>query len=347
MNGIQDDDSNVGQTIVKHYRHSQLNALSADATPEEIAEHKAKKRRLFQHNLKHGLAVGGHNLWLFILAVIWLVPIVWLIACALSSATSPTTTHFFPDPFDTVSPTYWTFNNFVALWRCTDATGANAVATNNFPTWFKNTLIISAASCVISTLFVLQVSFALSRMRFKGRKALMNLSMIMGLFPGMLTMLCIYFIFQYVLNVSDSNLRLIIAYSAASGLGYLVCKGFFDTVSKDIDEAAKIDGANEFQIFTRIIVPLSKPIIVYTILTSFMGPWVDFVYAKIILGSTTSEHYTVAIGLYNMVTNNSTVYNFYGIFCAGAVCISIPLSILFIITQKYYVAGITGGAVKG
>ena len=139
-----------------------------------------------------------------------------------------------------------------------------------FPRWFFNTLWVSTITCVISTLFVLGVSFALSRMRFKGRKALMNLSMILGLFPGFLSMIAVYFILQ-ALGISGSLFGLALVYSASSGLGYLVAKGFFDTIPKDIDEAAKIDGASEAQIFFKITIPLSKPIIVYTILTSFMS----------------------------------------------------------------------------
>lgn len=159
-------------------------------------------------------------------------------------------------------------------------------------------------------------------------------------------MICIYFIFKNVLNIDNYLVRLIIAYSASSGLGYLIAKGFFDTIPKDIDEAAKIDGATEFQIFTQITIPLSKPIIVYTIITSFMGPWVDFVFAKIILPSGDVSKYTVAIGLFNML-QKTLINNYYTLFCCGCVIVSIPLSILFMLTQKYYVAGVTGGAVKG
>jgi arabinogalactan oligomer/maltooligosaccharide transport system permease protein len=266
------------------------------------------------------------------LAAWWLVPIVWLIACSFSTSTSPNTTTFFP--------TELTWNNYIAIWN----PGTDTV--NQFPTWFLNTFIVAVATCLISTLFVLQVSFALSRMRFKGRKALMNLSMIMGLFPGMLTMICLYFLFQYVFKIDNYLIRLIIAYSASSGLGYLICKGFFDTIPKDIDEAAKIDGANEFTIFTKITIPLSKPIIVYNVITSFMAPWVDFVLAKIILPAGDPYHYTVSVGLFNML-DKSLVGTYYGVFCAGAVMVSIPLSILFLFVQKYYVAGVTGGAVKG
>jgi arabinogalactan oligomer/maltooligosaccharide transport system permease protein len=290
-----------------------------------ISEHKANL-------VKKNVAVVLHNVLIGLMAVLWLFPVLWLVLCSFSTATSPSVTTFFPKAY--------TLTNYLSIFN------PNGDTANQFPTWFRNTLVVSSLTCLISTVFVLQVSFALSRMRFRGRKSLMNVSMILGLFPGLLSMICIYFLFQYVFRINDFLMRLVIAYSAASGLGYLIAKGFFDTIPKDIDEAAKIDGASEFQIFTRITIPLSKPIIVYTILTSFMGPWVDFVFAYIILPSGKTQYYTVAIGLYNML-NRSLLSTHYGIFCAGAVIISIPLSVLFMFVQKYYVAGITGGAVKG
>ena len=139
---------------------------------------------------------------------------------------------------------------------------------------------------------------------------------------------------------------MIIVYSAGSGLGYLVAKGFFDTISKSLREAAKIEGASEATIFFKIIIPLSKPIIVYTIINSFLGPWMDFVFANIMLNSGLPESKTVAIGLWSMV-NKVNRNNYFAQFCAGGVLVSIPISILFVIMQKFYVEGITGGAVKG
>ncbi len=321
-----------GQPIVRRYRHSQVNELPAGATQEEIAAFRMKKRRVRRHKSKEATMVVLHNLLLAVLAFVWLIPVFWLILCSFSTATSPTTKNFFPNAY--------TMGNYVNLWN------PNGDTANQFPTWFANTLIVACLTCLISTIFVLQVSFALSRMRFKGRKSLMNISMILGLFPGLLSMICVYFLFQYVFSIDNFLMRLVIAYSASSGLGYLIAKGFFDTIPKDIDEAAKIDGASEFQIFSRITIPLSRPIIVYTIITSFMAPWVDFVFAYIILPSGKTQYYTVAIGLYNML-NRSLVSTHYGIFCAGAVMISIPLSALFMAVQKYYVSGVTGGAVKG
>jgi arabinogalactan oligomer / maltooligosaccharide transport system permease protein len=326
----------------KQYRHSQVLGIGPDATLEEIAAYKNKKRRIIRKKTGHGFAVVFHNLFLAVLAVFWLIPIVWLVLSSLSTETGLTKYRYFPDSY--------TFQHYI------DAlTNSNSVIA--FPNWFFNTLFVAVFTCLISTLFVLQVSFALSRMRFKGRKVLMNVSMILGLFPGFLSMIAVYFILksvdfgtQTILGMDADRFRglvnLILVYSSSSGLGYLIAKGFFDTIPKDIDEAAKIDGASEAQIFFRITIPLSKPIIVYTIITSFLGPWVDFVYAKVILPTGNVNNYTVAIGLYNML-QKTLLSNYYTEFCAGAVMVSIPLAVLFMCIQKYYVEGITGGSVKG
>ena len=127
-------------------------------------------------------------------------------------------------------------------------------------------------------------------------------------------------------------------------MGFYIAKGFFDTIPKALDEAAYIDGATKGQVFRLITIPLSKPIIVYTILTSFLGPWLDFIFAKVIC-RTNAKSYTVAIGLWNML-EKEYIDSWYTCFAAGAVCISIPIAILFISMQKYYTDGLSG-AVKG
>jgi arabinogalactan oligomer/maltooligosaccharide transport system permease protein len=185
----------------------------------------------------------------------------------------------------------------------------------------------------------------MSRMRFNMRKPLMNMGIILGLFPGVLSMIAIYFILKS-LGLTDSLLALIIVYSASSGLGYLVAKGFFDTIPKSLDEAARIDGARQIDVFRFVILPLSKPIIVYTALVSFLAPWMDFVFARIIMTSRDTNKYTVAIGLFNMLDRN-LINSYFAIFCAAAVIVSIPISLLFIIMQRFYVEGVTGGSVKG
>ena len=140
---------------------------------------------------------------------------------------------------------------------------------------------------------------------------------------------------------------LILVYTGSSCMGYYICKGFFDTIPKSLDEAARIDGANRQQVFFKVILPLSKPIIIYTILNAFMGPWGDYMFASLLV--TQPANQTVAVGMLKMldVGHTGTYADAFPRFCAAGVCVSIPITILFFILQRYYVEGITGGSVKG
>ncbi len=279
---------------------------------------------------KKTIKVILHNLLLLVLAVIWLIPIVWLVVTSFSAYTGMNTTTFFPKE--------WSLDNYKNL-----LFSADTVA--QFPNWFKNTFIIGCCTCVISSAFVLMVAYATSCMRFKMRKPLMNIAVILNLFPGFLSLIAVYFILK-TLGLTNNHLGLVLVYSGSSGLGYLIAKGFFDTIPTSLREAAYLDGATEATIFTKIVVPMSRPIIVYTVINSFMMPWMDFVTSKMMLNAGISSQWTVSIGLYNML-EKSLINTYFTQFCAGGVIVSIPISILFLIMQKFYVEGITGGAVKG
>ena len=267
---------------------------------------------------------------LAILVVIWLFPIFWIIMTSLRGEGGAYTKYFFPEQL--------TFNNYKRLFTETTLL--------NFPRAFMNTLIISIFSCMISTTFVLSVSYCMSRLRFKMRKPFMNLAMILGLFPAFMSMVAVYFILKAVGLTEGSGLRiaLILIYSAGSGVGFYIAKGFFDTVPKSLSEAAILDGCNQFQVFYKIILPLSKPIVVYTILTAFLAPWLDFVFVRVIVGPK-DKYWTVSLLLYNML-EKEFVNGWITRWAAAAVIVSIPISILFVFMQKFYVDGLTG-AVKG
>ena len=267
---------------------------------------------------------------LAILVVIWLFPIFWIIMTSLRGESGAYTAYFFPKEL--------TFNNYKRLFTETTLL--------NFPRAFINTLIISIFSCLISTTFVLSVSYCMSRLRFRMRKAFMNLAMILGLFPAFMSMVAVYFILKAVGLSEGSMIRvaLILVYSGSSGIQFYIAKGFFDTIPKTIDEAAMLDGATKWQVFTKITIPLSKPIIVYTVLTTFIAPWVDFIFARVICRAN-ADYYTVAIGLWQML-EKEYVDSWYTCFAAGAVCISIPIAVLFIFMQKCYNESMSG-AVKG
>ena len=267
---------------------------------------------------------------LLLLAAIWLVPIVWLVVTSFSGYKGIDTAHFFPQT--------WSLDNYITLFLKPDSVV-------QYKAWFTNTLVIAIFTCIISTVLVLMVAYTMSCLRFKGRKGLMSFSIILNMFPGVLSMIAVYFILKS-LGLTNSHVGMIIVYSAGAGLGFLIAKGFMDTISVSLREAARLEGASEAQIFWKIVIPLSKPIIVYTVISSFLVPWGDFVFAKLILNSGISSDWTVAIGLYNML-NKSLINKYFSIFCAGGVVVSIPISILFVIMQKFYVEGITGGSVKG
>ena len=270
------------------------------------------------------------HLLLAILAVIWILPIFWIVLTSFRAEPGAYTNTFLPQGY--------TFNNYIKLF-----TDRNVL---NFPKMFMNTFIIAIFTCFFSTFFVLSVSYSLSRMRFAFRRPYMNIAMILGLFPGFMAMVAQYFILKAMGLTEGSMIRigLIIVYSACTGLGFQIAKGFFDTIPRSIDEAAVMDGATQWQVFTRITMPLSKPIVIYTVMTSFIAPWVDFVFAKVICRAN-ADQFTVAIGLWNML-QKEYIYQWYTCFAAGAVIISIPIAILFIYMQRFYVEGMSG-AVKG
>ena len=216
----------------------------------------------------------------------------------------------------------------------------------DFPRWYTNTFTAALVTAVLQTIIVLCMSYTLSRFRFKLRKPLMRFMLILGMFPGMLTMIILYRVLKDLgLTQANAVPGLILVYIASSGMGYYVSKGFFDTIPKSLDEAARVDGATRFQVLKKIILPLSKPIVIYTILTAFMGPWGDYVFAQYISFGTSSGM-NVAVGLYRWL-NKDQIAASYTMFCAGGVLVAIPVTVLFMCLQKYYVEGVTGGAVKG
>ena len=272
------------------------------------------------------------------MVVIWLFPLLWMIMRSFDSYTGATTSYVLPKIADL------TIGNYKKLF--TD---------QRYPygSWLINTFIIAVGSCVISTLFVLMVSYALSRLRFSMRKKLMNIALVLGLFPGFLSMIALFYIFQlFGLAANEDTpelniIGLILVYSLGAGTGYYIVKGFFDTVPAAIDEAARIDGATKNRVFWQMIIPLSKPIIIYTILTNFIGPWCDFVLAKVFMGQVgNAKWWTVAVGLQNFLSRE-LVNDYFTSFCAGGVLVSIPIVVLYMIMQKFYIVGITGGAAKG
>ena len=267
---------------------------------------------------------------LVILSVIWVIPILWIVLISFRGEKG--------QYVSTLLPKAYTLGNYTKLFTDTGIL--------NFPKMFMNTLIIAIFSCIISTVFVLAMSYCMSTMRFRLRRPFMNVALILGMFPGFMAMIAVYYILKAI-GLSEGSLirvALILVYSGGAGLQFYIAKGFFDTIPKSIEEAAYLDGATRWQSFTKIIIPLSRPIIVYTVLNSFLAPWIDFVFAKVICRAN-KNYYTVSIGLWNML-EKEYVYPWFNSFAAGAVLISVPIIILFMFMQKCYRESFSGG-VKG
>ncbi len=281
-----------------------------------------KRRALLPGLLHHGL--------LLILAALWLTPILWLVLTSFGVDEGPNLRTFFPQAL--------TLRHYRELL-------SSSGSVSSFPAWFTNTLIVAVFTCLLSTISVLSTAYAMSFLRFRGRKALMKAAVILKLFPGFLGMIAVYFILREA-GLTNTLAGLVIVYSGGAAVDYLIAKGFFDTVSRSLREAAWLEGASEWIVFRRIILPLARPIVVYTVISSFLYPWMDFVYASIIMSSGIAVDKTVALGLFSLVDKVNR-NRYFAQFCAGGVIVSLPISVLFIIMQKFYVEGITGGSVKG
>ncbi len=208
--------------------------------------------------------------------------------------------------------------------------------------WYWNTLKVAVSSMVLGTLVQILTAYAMSRFRFKGRQTMMSVILILGMFPGFMSMIAVYVILLQM-NLLNSPWALVLVYTSGAALGMFVAKGFFDTIPRALEESALLDGASHFQIFRRIILPLSTPIITYIAITTFTGAWVDFIFARLILRS--RENWTLAVGLYELVNSYSSTE--FTLFAAGSVLVALPITILYMFLQRFLVHGLTAGATKG
>ena len=300
-----------------------------NSTVQNAGGSKEKKLRSLKSRQRAGDIAG--YIVLIIMCVIWLFPFVGMILQSFRS--------YISEDGGMVSymvPKEFSMDNYKYL----------LAPENKFLTWYLNTIIIAIFVSLGQTINVLCVSYALSRMRFAGRQLLMRIWLILGMFPGFLTMICLYFLLKEMgLTQEGAIPGLILISVASSGMGYYVCKGYMDTLPKSLDEAARIDGASRARVFVQMILPLSKPIVIYTALVAFMAPWCDYIFASYVAFGH-SDSYNVAVAMQRWVWTND-YQGFFTRFCAGGVLVAIPVTVLFLFLQKYYVEGVTGGAVKG
>lgn len=278
-------------------------------------------KKLFR-NPKKIVHVVLTYLVLIAVAFVFLFPILWLVLASFSKSGSLYS-------FKGFFPSEYSLDTFVKLFTDTEM--------YNYPRWFVNTLFIAVMSALIGTFLTILTAYCMSRFRFKTRKAIMKTTLLLGMFPSFMTMTAVYLLCTQF-NLVNQQWGLILIYSAGAPMGYLTQKGFFDTISISIDEAARIDGASNFDIFARITLPLAKPMIVYTLLSSFVWPWSDFILPKLLLKN--KELYTVAVGL--MSLDNTE----FARFAAGSVFIAVPIVIFYFALSKFLISGLSAGAVK-
>lgn len=278
--------------------------------------------------MSKGLKLTLSYILLILIAVACLYPALWIVMSSFKVGDSLYS--------ETLIPQQLTLDHYRDLFH------EKADKDIQYARWYWNTIKIATMSMLLGTFIQIMTAYALSRFRFAGRKTIMSTILILGMFPGFMSMIAI-FIILLQMNLLDTHLAIIIVYAAGAALGMFVAKGYFDTIPKSLDEAARIDGASHWQVFTKIMLPLSKPIITYVGLTTFTGAWVDFIFARLILRS--RENWTLAVGLWNLVDSfQSTEFT---LFAAGAVLVAVPITILFMVLQRFLVEGLTAGASKG
>lgn len=259
---------------------------------------------------------------LVVVSLIFVFPCFWLvISCFSKSGDMYSFNGFFPSEYS--------FDSFKLLFTDT--------VMYNYMSWFGNTLLVSVVSSLLGTFLVILTAYTISTFEFKGRKALMKGALILGMFPSFMGMTAVYLLMTQF-GFINSHIGLALIYACGAPMGYLVQKGFFDTIPKSIYEAASIDGASNFKIFRSITLPLSKPMIVYTLLTQFAWPWSDFILPKLLLKD--KSLWTVAVGLMSLPETE------FARFSAGSVFIAVPIVILYFCLSKYLVNGMSAGAVK-
>jgi len=286
-----------------------------------------KKAKFFNMRRKAITLDVASYIFLGALSLVWVFPLFWLLLTSFRGEPGQFTTYFFPRQ--------WTLNNYIRLFTDT---------TFNYWRWMLNTITVAVCSMFIATFLNLSTAYVMSRYRFRWRNRLLKISLILGMFPGFMSMIAVYYLLLSV-GLTQRLVALVAVYSLSAGLGFFIAKGFFDTIPRALDEAARIDGASGAMVYFRVVLPMSKPIMVYTALMAFLAPWMDFIFANIIMFGN-RDGWTVAVGLYNMIVG-AYASQYATTFAAGAVLVAVPITTLFIFLQKYFVEGVTGGAVKG
>lgn len=266
-------------------------------------------------------------------------PILWVFTIAFSGKQSLAIADVPPDP------TVWDRLRAVVPWPAEVSLSnfTSVLSDQPFAQWMLNSAIVSIATTVVGVFLACTAAYAFSRFRFPGRQAGMMSFLVSQMFPGTLMLIPLYIILVQWLGLGSSRIGLVLVYATTS-IPFCVwmLKGYFDTIPRELEEAALIDGASPATIFWRIVLPLAKPAVAVTALFAFMTGWNEFILAATFMDKETM--YTAPVGLRFFVGGFSQQW---GYFAAGAIIVSIPVVALFLFLQKYLVSGLTAGSVKG
>ncbi|SDN61546.1 carbohydrate ABC transporter membrane protein 2, CUT1 family [Alkalicoccus daliensis] len=286
----------------------------------------AAKRKPMSRKAKTRLELFGSYTVILIMFVIILYPLLWTLGVSLNTGSGVYGASIIPENF-TLEHYEWLFFD----------------PRSNYLLWYQNTLIVAVSVTVIATFMIALTAYAFSRYRFKGRKNGLYAFLLLQMFPVLMAMVALYILLNTV-NLLDSLIGLIIIYiGGAIPMNAFLVKGYFDTIPRELDESAKIDGAGHFRIFFQIMLPLAKPILAVVALFNFMAPFMDFILPRIVLRS--PENFTLALGLFNFV--NDQFANNFTRFAAGAILIAVPIAAVYLFLQRYLISGLTSGATKG
>lgn len=276
--------------------------------------------------VKSGLELTGIYLVFGLMAVLIFYPLIWAFGMSLNEGTSLYSS--------TIIPKNWSLEHY--KWLFTDPN-------SHYLNWYKNSMIVSGSNAILSVAMTSLVAYAFSRYQFVGRKTGLYTFLILQMFPSMMAMVALYILLNLI-GLLDTLTGLILIYVGGQiPFNAWLVKGYLDTIPRELDESARIDGAGHLTVFVKIILPLAKPILAVVALFNFMTPLFDFLLPSIILHS--QKNYTIALGLFNFI--NDQFSNNFPRFAAGAMLVAIPVAIVYLFLQKYLISGLTSGGTKG
>jgi len=278
------------------------------------------------HIIRKYIVRGIIYLWLIIVAIIVLYPLIWVIGSSLNPVNSISRAGMIPEGA--------TFDNYIRL-----------ISDTNYLTWFRNTGYVAVMTMIFAVMLNITTAFVFARFKFRGRKAGLLAVMILNTFPSFMGMIALYMIALNFGMLNNLNMLVIIYVAGSIPTNIWLVRGNLLNLPKSLDEAAYIDGASKMQVFLRILLPLSLPIVTFIALTTFMSPWMDYMLPRLLINRT--EVTTLAIGLFRMLDPADSANYDFTAFCAGAVLVAIPIATLYMIFQRFLIEGLASGANKG